>query len=260
MSSLVVYTFASGWGLPTTGPFALKLLKWLDLAGLSYRQVIENNPGKGPKGKNPWIVLDGEAIADSEAIIALLAQRTGFYMDAGLGEYERGLGHAVRRMLEEHFHQVLEWELFVHPAGADYIGGEVRKSVPALLAGPIAARFCGHFRKQLFARGIARHPPEAIAAKGKGDIVAFETLLGTSKFIGGDHPSMGDVTAYGLISPMARWPMRTPVADFIKTRPRVMNYLDRVGTLTSQRDNRAGEITVHADATDSTPKVSHCGR
>ena len=29
---LKVFTFSPAWGLPTSGPFALKLLKWLDLA------------------------------------------------------------------------------------------------------------------------------------------------------------------------------------------------------------------------------------
>ena len=58
--SLRVFTFAPDWGLPTVGPFALKLLAWLELAGIPYEQVVEGNPRKGPKGKNPWIELDGE--------------------------------------------------------------------------------------------------------------------------------------------------------------------------------------------------------
>ena len=64
------------------GPFALKLLKWLDIAGLGYRQVIQDNPAKGPKGKNPWIELDGKPIDDTDIIIDLLASKTGFDIDA----------------------------------------------------------------------------------------------------------------------------------------------------------------------------------
>jgi hypothetical protein len=68
MATLKVFTFAPDWGLPTVGPFALKLLAWLELAGLPYEQVYEANPRKGPKSKNPWIELDGERIGDSELI------------------------------------------------------------------------------------------------------------------------------------------------------------------------------------------------
>ena len=46
MSKLRVFTFASDWGLPTVGPFALKLLAWLVLAGVPYEQVTEANPRK----------------------------------------------------------------------------------------------------------------------------------------------------------------------------------------------------------------------
>jgi len=56
---LKVFTFSPAWGLPTSGPFPLKLIKWLDLSGLPYRQVYEDNSMKGPKRKSPWIELDG---------------------------------------------------------------------------------------------------------------------------------------------------------------------------------------------------------
>ena len=41
-STIRVFTFSPGWGLPTNGPFALKLLAWLELAGIPYEQVVEN--------------------------------------------------------------------------------------------------------------------------------------------------------------------------------------------------------------------------
>ena len=58
MTTLKVFTFPPDWGLPTVGPFVLKLLAWLEFAGLPYEQVYEANPRKGPKGKNlglSWI-------------------------------------------------------------------------------------------------------------------------------------------------------------------------------------------------------------
>ena len=55
MEPLVVFTFAPAWGLPSTGPFALKLLAWLDHNGIDYRQEIENRSDRGPMGKSPWI-------------------------------------------------------------------------------------------------------------------------------------------------------------------------------------------------------------
>lgn len=236
MSGLTVFTFSADWGLPTTGPFALKLLKWLELAGIPFHQQFEDNPAKGPKGKNPWIELDGKRIGDTEIIIDLLAERSGFDIDAGLSPEQRALSHAVRRMLEEHFHQVLEWELFVHPEGLAWVRRVAETTVPKPLAGTAASLFAGRFRRQLHARGIARHSPEIVAAKGKADIDAVEALLGDRAYLAADRPSMADVSAYGLLMPMAKWPMRTPAADYLKSRPRLVAYLERIGeTKTEQK-------------------------
>jgi glutathione S-transferase len=231
MSGLTVFTFSPAWGLPSSGPFALKLLKWLDLSGVPHTQVMEDNPARGPKGKNPWIELDGERIGDTETIIELLGRRHGFDLEAGLSPAERALSHAVRRMLEEHLHMVLEWELFVHPQGAAEVHRMAAAAVPRPLAGTAASMIRRHFRRQLHARGIARHSDAVIAGKGKADVEALEALLGSKPFIAGEGPSMADVSAYGLLAPMAKWPMQTPVADDIKSRPVLVAYLERMQAL-----------------------------
>jgi glutathione S-transferase len=235
MSDLTVFTFSPAFGLPTAGPFALKLLKWLEIAGIPFRQAYEDNSHKGPKKKNPWIELDGERIGDSEIIIDLLAARHAFDIDAALTAERRAELHAVRRMLEEHFHMIFEWEMFVHPNGAPFAREVAQAMVPPLVAGPMAAIVCRVMSKQLHARGIARHSDEIVAKKGKADVDAVEVLLGERAFLGGDHPAMADVSAYGLIQPMARWPMRTPVADYIKSRPALISYLDRMEMLKAEQ-------------------------
>jgi glutathione S-transferase len=235
MSELKVFTFSPAWGLPSSGPFAMKLLKWLDLSGLPYTQVVEDLPNKGPKGKNPWIELDGQRIGDTEIIIDLLAKRSGFDIDGGLMPDQRALSHAVRRMVEEHFHMVLEWELFVHPAGKEGMRKMAAEAVPAPLAGVAATYMARHFGRQLHARGIARHAPEIIAAKARADLDAIEALIGDGPYLVGTHRSMADISIYGLLMPMARWPMKTPTADSIKSRPRLMAYLNRMHEAGAER-------------------------
>lgn len=235
MSQLRVFTFFPAFGLPTGGPFALKVLKWLDIAGIEYEQVIENDSGKGPNKKNPWIELNGERIPDSEIIIETLARVHGFDIDAGLDPLERARLHAFRRMIEEHLHMVFEWEMFVHRNGRPFVV-EVAKSVaPRLLAPVAAAMFCRQLGKQLYARGVARHSDDVIARKGIADVDAIEAALGENMFLAGDRPSLADVSAYGMMQPMARWPMSTPVADYIKSRPRLCAWLDRIEHLKSSK-------------------------
>lgn len=228
MADLVVYTFSPAWGLSSSSPFALKLIKWLEIAGLPFQQKFADNPSKGPKGKNPWIEVDGKRIGDTEIIISLLIKQSGFDIEAELSLEQKAISHTIRRMLEEHLHQVLEWELFMHPAGYTGMREMLATMAPAFIVAPLLAMMRRHFAKQLHARGIARHSDAVIAEKGKADVDAFEALLGRKPFLFGEHPSMADVTAFGLIAPLARWPMRTPVADYVKTRAKLVDYIERI--------------------------------
>jgi hypothetical protein len=170
MAALRVFTFSPGWGLPSVGPFALKLLAWLELAKIPYEQVIEDDPRKGPKGKNPWIKFDGEIIGDTELIIELLSKRYGVDLDSGLNNEQKAIGLAWRRTFEEHFHQVLEWELFEHPLGAAYMKEMMLPKMPPLVGPLIFSMLRTKLREQLYARGIGRHTPEVVEAKGRADI------------------------------------------------------------------------------------------
>jgi hypothetical protein len=71
-------------GLPAGGPFDLKLLAWLELAGIPYVQVFQDDTRKGPKGKNPWVEIDGVPLGDTEIIIGRLGALCGIDLDAGL--------------------------------------------------------------------------------------------------------------------------------------------------------------------------------
>jgi glutathione S-transferase len=200
MSTLRVFTFTPDWGLPSAGPFAIKLLAWLQLAGVPYEQVIEDNPRKGPKGKNPWIELDGEPIGDTELIIELLSKRYGVDLDAGLSSEQKAIGLAWRRTFEEHFHQVLEWELFEHPAGATYMRKSMLSKMPPVIGPLVFSMLRSHLRKQLYARGLARHTPDIIEAKGRADIDALAAFLGDKPLSAGaaaKHSQYGGVRFAG---------------------------------------------------------------
>lgn len=226
--SIRVFTFGPDWDLPSAGPFAVKLLAWLRLAGIAHEQVVEDDPRKGPKGKNPWIELDGERIGDSEVIIGLLSRRYGVDLDNSLSPDERAVGHAWRRTFEEHFHQILEWELFQHPAGAEYMRASLKSKMPPVLGALAFQVFRRHFAKQLHARGVSRHAPEVIAAKGQADIDALAAFLGNRPFLFGKEPRTADTAVFGLLAPMVRWPMRTPVASYAKSVPQIVAYCDRM--------------------------------
>ncbi|MFN3147021.1 MAG: glutathione S-transferase family protein [Paracoccaceae bacterium] len=228
MPDITVYTFSPDWGLPTTGPFALKLLAWLGLHGIPHRTVVENNTRKAPAGKIPWAVIDGEPVADSDRIIARLSHLAP--PDPEQPAPDRAAAHAFKTAFEERVHQVLEYELFLHPAGAAYMDGFIRRHAPFPLGGLVSHMMRRHFGKQLHARGLTRHTPEEIAAMGRAEIAALADYIAARPYLGGEAPSRADLAVFGQVMPLLAWPMRTPVADTAKATPILRDWAGRIHT------------------------------
>ena len=72
MSDLLVHQIPSAWGLPSVGPFCLKLETYLRMVKIPYQTVVDATPFRAPKGKLPWIEHEGKKIGDSGLIIEYL--------------------------------------------------------------------------------------------------------------------------------------------------------------------------------------------
>jgi glutathione S-transferase len=200
-SAIKLFAVGTGWGIPfvTGAPFPLKLATWMRMANIPYEVVTENNTGKGPKKKTPWIE-DGEVrMGDSQLIIEYLAKKHGKDLDAGLSAEQRGLTIAIRRMFEEHYHQAFEHQLFFG-RGGEQRTVEMLSSMPAIARPLVKAMFTGALKKQLYARGVSRHGEETLIEMGKADLDAASALLGDKKYFLGDEPHTVDACAFGFLA------------------------------------------------------------
>ena len=60
---ITLYGFGAGFGLPEISPFVTKTEVQLKMAGLAYRKE-KAMPPASPKGQLPYIVDEGESVAD----------------------------------------------------------------------------------------------------------------------------------------------------------------------------------------------------
>ncbi|MCC6008611.1 MAG: hypothetical protein JJU40_13155 [Rhodobacteraceae bacterium] len=229
METLRVFTFAPGWGLPSVGPFALKLLAWLDHQGITYRQEIENRSDRGPLGKSPWIEQGKLRMGDSDAIIRHLAAQLGLPDPSRCITAEQAGNLGLRIAFEERFHQILEWELFVHPEGCREMRAMILAQTPPLVGRLVFAAMARHFGRQLHARGIGRLAPAQIADEGRRllDALALRLAEGGG-VLDRDGPGLTDFAVWGQVAPMLCWPMRTPVAEHAKSMPDLRTWHDRL--------------------------------
>jgi glutathione S-transferase len=222
-----VFTFSPAWGLPTMGPFGLKLIACLSMLGVPFELVHEDDTRKGPKRKSPWIEDGDVRLGDTELILKHLERTRGVRLDADLDALRAARGHAIRRLVEEHFHQVFEHELIVRDDGFAILKETMRGTVPALLLPLVAGMFRRALRQHLFERGIGRHSAEDIEAMGRADVDALVALLGDAQFFLGDTPTKTDASAFGLLATTTCSGIPGPVAAYARAQPSLVAYVER---------------------------------
>jgi glutathione S-transferase len=224
---LRMFMIGPHWGLPSMSPFGIKLATWLRIAGLPHELHIENDPRKGPKRKSPWIVEGSRALGDTELIIAHLSRTRGLDLDAGLDERERAIGLLLRRTFEEHFHQVLEYALFVLDQGwaHSHVHFDFLPPIVRPLLKTIIRSGC---RKEGLVRGVTRHDPQDIAAMAADDLRATATLLGDKPYLFGDRPTTTDCTVFAFLSHTLWAPISYFAQDELKRHTRLVEYCERL--------------------------------
>jgi len=229
IEAIDVFTFSPAWGIPvpTASPFGVKVLTWMRMNDLPYRIHPEDNPGKGPKGKCPWAIIEGETVGDSQLIIDTLRRTRGIDDDGHLSARERAIATSVRLMLEEHYHQVWEYELFIDDdgwqSGLQYF--DVLPPGIRVLVRNVARRA---LRKQLFARGVGRHSHSQIIDMGLLVLDTVDELLGDGPYVLGDEISSVDATVFGFLS-LTKWtPVPSKIWKHFASLERLNAYCDRM--------------------------------
>jgi glutathione S-transferase len=213
---------------PSLSPFCMKVETYLRMANIPYESTTSVDPRKGPKGKFPWIEADDLRLGDSGAILEHLKARHGDPVDGHLSATERARGHALRRMLEEHFYWAMvyarwfdarHWPRFQ----AVFFGHLPRPMQPVL--GRVARAM---MKRTMHAHGIGRHRPDEILAAGKADLDAVAAELGDRPFLFGDAPCSFDAVAHAFLAGVLDVDLDTPLADHARTHPNLVAYAARM--------------------------------
>jgi glutathione S-transferase len=101
-------------------------------------------------------------------------------------------------MLEEHYHQCFEHQLFFGRGGEQRLE-EFAANMPIPLRWLVPTVLKRAFGKQLHARGMGRHSEDVIIAQGKSDLDALSELLGDQPYVLGDQPSAIDACVFGFL-------------------------------------------------------------
>lgn len=224
-----LFGFGTGWGVPFApgAPFPLKLATWLRIAEAPFDYVVVNDPSKGPKGKVPWIEYDNLRMGDSTLIIEYLRERFGIHLDAHLDARQRTLALSVQRMLEEHYHQCFEHQLFFGRGAGERLH-EFASGMPIPLRWLVPPLIKRALSKQLYARSMGRHSEDVIIAQGKADLDALAELLGDQPYFFGDRPASIDACVFGFLGVSLYVTGDNPLYRYGASRTNLMQYCERM--------------------------------
>lgn len=214
------------WGTPHMSPFCAKLETYLRVSGTPHT-VKRASFQKAPKGKIPYVHLDGEWIGDSQLIIERLERAAKQPLDGDLSPRDRAIGHAFRRMLEEGTYFTGVWLRWATDEGFVHIREQLAPVLPApaRLLFPLIRRKA---TKSTVAQGTGRHSKDEICALAIADFRACSEQLAEQDFLLGDRPRVVDCTLYAFLEGVLRFPVDTPVKQAVAGMANLVAYTNRI--------------------------------
>jgi len=227
MTRLTVYHLPGRWGLPSVSPFCLKLDAFLRMVEIPHEAITAATPFGGPKGKAPWITLDGETHGDSSLTIERLKTVYSVDPDRHLSRNARGTAVTIERLIEENLYWAMVFDRWCRPENwailKNSILGDILQPMRSLLA-PFARR---SVKKQLIGQGMGLHTADEIAAIAQRDIQALSDLLAEQPYFFGDLPSLTDATVYSLLANIYHVDFSSPMKADIENAKNLVPFLAR---------------------------------
>lgn len=212
------------FGMPNLSPFCTKLETYLRMADVPHR-LAPIKMGQMPKGKMPYVRIDGQYMGDSQLIIEQLERQLGEQaLDAGLSPRDAAIGRLARRTLEEATYFIgvfVRWQL---DEGWGVMRDEFRKVIPSLIL-PIIRRAQ---KKKLQGQGTGRHTPDEVMAMGAADFAAIAEVLGDKPYLLGDKPRTVDASVFAFVEAILGFPVDSPLKAAVASHASLAAYRQRI--------------------------------
>ena len=225
---ITLYTLPPAFGLRNVSPFCLKAEMTLTHLRQPFEIKFEADPRKAPKGKLPYIDIDGDVTADSELILQKLDEKFNGGVYGELSPKEIAIGRAFTRLSEEHLYWMIVASRWLE---ADWFPNVVNgffSDVPALLRSLIAKSARSTMKKTYDLQGLGRHTKAEQRQFARDDLSAISDQIEAERYITGGRLTVFDFNVASILVGLMDNEPATWISILAKDYPVLREYVDRV--------------------------------
>jgi glutathione S-transferase len=223
-----LYMYAPAFGLRNPSPFCLKVEMALTLLRLDFKVELLGDPRKAPKGKLPFIEMEGERIADSELILERLDRLTGGQLFGDLTPVERSQGTAFTRLAEDHVYWLLVTSRWFDDDWWPNTRDAFFAALPRVPRALIARLARTGVRKAVRCQGLGRHSLAEQKRFLARDLEAISNAVEHAGLIAGPRITVFDLAVAAQISSMLDNVPATWATHVASEFPALQDYAERV--------------------------------
>ena len=227
---LELMTLPAAFGMRNPSPFCLKMEMLLTSLELPFKTTTIVDPRKAPKGKLPYLVADGQRIADSELISLYLDDRTQGRVFAGLSAQQKAQGWALTRLAEDHLYWLMVAARWLDDDWYPHVVNGFFGFLPGIVRGFARGGARRQVAKTLDLQGLGRHSLKEQQDFARRDLEALDAVLPADGFLFGDAPGIFDFTVASMVASLADNEPPTWLTDIAGAFPDALRYAERVQT------------------------------
>lgn len=226
--SITLVTLGSAFGLRNVSPFCLKIEMLLTSLGLPFEVEEQADPRKAPKGKLPYLKVDGKLLPDSELILVYIDELTQGKVYAGLTTEQKAKGTAFARLAEDHLYWIMVASRWLDDSWWPNIVEGFFHIAPKPFRGLAAGMARRAMRQTYNGHGLGRHTLAEQKDFARRDFAAIQGALTDTGFLIDASPNIYDFTVAGLLAGIYDQQPPTWITAVAQEYPELQAYAERV--------------------------------
>lgn len=224
-----LYGFGPAFGLPDPSSFVMKVDAYLRMAELEFERCDgQQYLRKSPKGKLPFVDINGRVVADSQFIIAALDEQHNKPLDNWLTTEQLGYSHLAIKSLDEDLYWCLVYSRWVNDLGWSNTKGALFGGLPPVANSVIPWLVRRSITTTIKKQGLGLHSETEIVNIARYSLQALSDALGDKPYFMGDRPCNLDATAFGVLCQLILTDTPNILTEPAKSHVNLVSYCERV--------------------------------